>query len=470
MESLRVTQKNVPELQLKVQVNQGLLLLSKLLVLNAAELDREVEQELLDNPALERVVETDSKQAEADSLHFEEVPVQFSFTDADPDPGHEEFLSEDEEGWQPEIASYISLKEYLLAQMLPAVDKPLHPIAEFLVESLDENGYLQIGEEEVALRFNTDLETIRQVVQALQNCDPAGVGARSLQECLLLQVRAFKEDKESSVARQVLEDAEQILSLGWQDFVHERTHRLLRRLRLSPDRLQAATHFIRYALKPYPGATFQLLPGASSGAPTFPVEPDVIVRSSVSGFEIEIRGVDPESLMINRSYLQQYARLVTGKSHLSAQDQQHIRQYVERARMFIRGLQKRRDTIRRIMQHLVQTQHNFLLTGDVRFVQPITRSELAAKVGLHRSTIGRAMRNKYLQLPNGTVVSFGIFFKPALRTAMLIEQIIREQEDQARRLSDAEIAQYLAEIGIQVSRRAVAKYRQQSHILSSRWR
>jgi RNA polymerase sigma-54 factor len=154
----------------------------------------------------------------------------------------------------------------------------------------------------------------------------------------------------------------------------------------------------------------------------------------------------------------------------NGEEREHVFQYVSRARIFLQALQQRQQTLKRIVEVLVQRQFPFLFTGDPRFLQPMTRAELAEATGLHRSTVGRAVRNKWLQLPNGSIVPLEIFFDASYRVAMLIQQLIEEQEDETHCLTDAEIAQKLTEMGIQVARRTVSKYRNRHRILSSRWR
>ncbi|MCS7301804.1 MAG: hypothetical protein NZ556_09675, partial [Fimbriimonadales bacterium] len=136
----------------------------------------------------------------------------------------------------------------------------------------------------------------------------------------------------------------------------------------------------------------------------------------------------------------------------------------------LQALQQRYQTLKRIMEVIAQRQYGFLMTSDARFLQPMTRVEVAEATGLHRSTIGRAVRNKWLQLPSGMMAPLDIFFDASYRTAMLIEQILNEHEGLGKRMTDAEIAEKLAEMGIEVARRTVAKYRQRHNILSSHWR
>jgi len=464
---MRIHQQVAAQVKVRTQSSPGLLLLSKLLMLNSTDLEQQVEQEVQENPAIEK------NSDEADSLQpaapVEDIQTKTFFSDRESLGVRPLDADDDESDTWNQFASYISLKEHLLSQVLPGLPEKLHSLARFLIESLDENGYLRIEEEEIAMRFYQPLNVVQEVLEVLQSCDPPGIGARSLQECLLLQLKSLQNDPDLRVELRLVRDAERVLSICWDDFVHERKVKVMKRSGLSQERLEEVSTFIRHELVPYPGAAFQSSKGAMADAPRA-LEPDVIVRTSLSGFDIEIRGADPSALLLNPYYMQQYRRILQGGARLSEQDKEHICHYVERAQLFINALRKRRETLRRIVDYIVRMQTNFFMTGDIRFVQPITRAEVAERIGLHRSTVGRAVRNKLLQLPSGTVVTFDLFFKAANRVALLISQILREQEDCEKRLTDAEIAEQLAEMGINVSRRAVAKYRSQHKILSSRWR
>lgn len=464
---MRVHQQVAPQVKARIQSSPGLLLLSKLLMLNSNDLEQQIEQEVQENPAIEKCSdETETLQPLAPA---EDIQTKTFFADREAVGVRPLDPDDDEQDTWNQFASYISLKEHLLSQMLPELPENLHAIARFLVESLDENGYLRIEEEEIAMRFYQPLDVVQEVLNVLQSCDPPGIGARSLQECLLLQLRSLRQDSDRNADLSLVQDAERVLSGCWDDFVHERRAKVLKRSKLSDERLEEVSSFIRQELVPYPGAAFQTSKGPVIDAPRA-LEPDVVVRTSLSGFDIEIRGADPSVLLLNPYYLQQYRRILQGNAKLSEQDRDHICHYVERAQLFINALRKRRETMRRIVEYIVRVQTNFFMTGDIRFVQPITRAEVAERIGLHRSTVGRAVRNKLLQLPSGTVVTFDLFFKAANRVALLISQILREQENCEKRMTDAEIAEQLAEMGIHVSRRAVAKYRSQHKILSSRWR
>jgi RNA polymerase sigma-54 factor len=443
------------EVKTAPQASLGLKTLARMLTLNSEELLKLIEQELEENPALEA---TDEERIRV----IAPQPPTLSL-DADSSAFSEESDSDD---WlEMRLATPpMDLKAHVLGQLRLMVAPRLIPIAEHLVESLDSYGYLRTDVEEVALYLNAPLEDVEYVLEQLQGCDPPGVGARDLRECLLLQLRAIPTTPDD----EVLEWTRRVLHKGWDEFSSGRWGVLGRKLKLNAEAIEAVKQFIRNELRPYPA--WELETPEPPHEQTVPQEPDIIVRASQSGLRIEIGGPRHDALRLSPAYLEQAVRLSRGELRCSADEREHIQHYLNRARIFLQALQQRYQTLKRIMEVIAQRQYGFLMTSDARFLQPMTRVEVAEATGFHRSTVGRAVRNKRLQLPSGMVVPLDIFFDASYRTALLIQQILNEHEHAGRRLTDAEIAEKLAEMGIEVARRTVAKYRQRHNILSSHWR
>lgn len=443
------------EVKAAPQASLGLKTLARMLSLNSEELLKLIEQELEENPALET---TDEERVRV----VTPTPPTLSL-DADSSILSEE--SDADDWFELRLASPpMDLKAHVLGQLRLMVAPPLLPIAEHLVESLDCCGYLRTEVEDVALFLNACLEDVEQVLEQLQACDPPGVGARDLRECLLLQLRAIQPMPDG----EVYEWTHRVLHDGWEEFTSGRWQALQRRLKLSAEALEAVKQFIRGELRPYPACEME--------AAEVPYEqvvsqaPDIVVRVSQSGLFIEIDGAYQDALQLSPAYLEQAIRLTRGELRCAEDEREHIQHYLERARVFLQALQQRYQTLKRIMEAIAQQQYSFLMTSDARFLQPMTRVEVAQATGFHRSTVGRAVRNKRLQLPSGMVVPLDVFFDASYRTAMLIQQILEAHEGDGKRLTDAEIAQKLSEMGIEVARRTVAKYRQRHSILSSHWR
>lgn len=451
----RVRTQTRVEVKAAPQASLGLKMLARMLTLNSEELLKLIEQELEENPALEA---TDEERVRV----LTPTPPTLSL-----DAEHGALSDEGElEDWlELRLATPpMDLKAHVAGQLRLVIEPELLPIAEHLVESLDGYGYLRTDVEEVALFLNAPLEQVEYVLEQLQACDPPGVGARDLRECLLLQLRAIPPLPDD----EVLEWTQKVVQKGWDEFSSGRWDTLQRKLKLSEEAIEAVKRFIRSELRPYPA--WELEASGALYEPVAPQEPDIIVRVSQSGLRIEIGGAHADALRLSPAYLEQAIRLMRGELRCTDDEREHIQHYLERARIFLQALQQRYQTLKRIVEVIAQRQYGFLMTSDARFLQPMTRVEIADATGFHRSTIGRAVRNKRLQLPSGMVVPLEIFFDASYRTAMLIQQILEAHEGAGARLTDAEIAEKLAEMGIEVARRTVAKYRQRHNILSSHWR
>lgn len=454
----RVQTQTRVEVRAAPQASLGLKMLARMLTLNSEELQKLIEQELEENPALEA----------SDEERIRIVAPTPAFISLDADSPNLTDDSDTDDWLDARLATPpMDLKAHVRGQLRLMVAPELLPIAEHLVESLDGKGFLRVEVEDVALYFNVAPETVEEVIRLLQQCDPPGVGARSLQESLLLQLDALQSAPDH-YDPEILDWTRAVLQSGWDEFVSGRWEKLQRRLQLSIDDLVQVKNFIRNELTHNPAGEL----GISEPVPeqNTAQEPDIIVRVSQNGLHIEIRGASPDMLRLSPAYLEQAMRLSQGELRCSVDEREHIQHYLGRARIFLQALQQRYQTLKRIMEAIAQRQYGFLMTSDARFLQPMTRVEVAQATGLHRSTVGRAVRNKWLQLPSGKMVQLDVFFDASYRTAMLIEQILERHESTGRRLSDAEIAEKLAEMGVEVARRTVAKYRQRHNILSSHWR
>jgi RNA polymerase sigma-54 factor len=447
------------QVKVRVQASPGLKLLAHLLELNAQEMEQLLTQELEENPALEW-------SEEAKVVMPVSTPTFVSFETNESEEDIEESLPDEDSGdWL--AVPPLQLKEHVRSQLLLSLPPDQHPIAEYLVECLDERGYLNTEIEEVAMQFNCSPGEVERVLHQLQRCDPPGVGARNLQECLLIQLEALLE--EPCNHHPLLPIAYQVVKETWHNFARGRYSSVAKRLKVDEPTIQQVLQLIREELRPYPAEGFSdyLLPSMEPPA----VEPDIIIRyKNPTGLCVELRGPTHETLRLSPSYAERFLILRQQACPADHGEREHIFQYVSRARLFLQALQQRQQTLKRIVEVLVQRQFPFLFTGDPRFLQPMTRADIADATGLHRSTVGRAVRNKWLQLPNGSIVPLDVFFDASYRVAMLIQQLIEEQEDENHFLTDAEIAQKLAEMGIHVARRTVSKYRNRHRILSSRWR
>jgi RNA polymerase sigma-54 factor len=427
-----------------------------MLQLSRQELDEAIELELEDNPALERL-EDDSEPITEEAVLRAVAPAELK-----PSSDDVEFrrsLPQDDTGqtdWTDLVASGNTLWDHLRAQLLPSLPSHLAALAEYVIASVNERGYLDSPIEEIALESRSELADVETVVAALRNCEPAGVGAFDLQECLLLQLRSLNT-LEGKLARI-------IVKRHMDDLVARRTERLMRRYRVLPEVVEAAFEEI-LALTPYPGESHQTFGTGALSATRSGITPDLAISIRDGQWEIDVRGADPASLSVSRSYLCRRKQLEQ-MSRPPRDERRHIVEYIDRADNFIQSIAQRRKTLRRIGDYLIEHQAGFVSTGRYQFLQSLTRSRLAQDIGMHESTVSRATMRKFVQIVTGEVVPFEVFFKPALRIQKMIEEIMAAENPQDP-LSDEQIAALLARRGVIVARRTVNKYRDRTKLLSS---
>jgi RNA polymerase sigma-54 factor len=421
------------------------------------ELEQAIETELIENPALERL--------EDEHMPIEDAEILKAVAPQELRPDSEDFefkrsLPQDEEGatWVDFAASSTSLWDHLRGELAAVLPIHLMPLGLYLVECVDARGYFDSTVEEVALATNSSLEETEFVFVKLRECEPAGVGATNVEDCLLLQLR-----RADTVERKL---ARVIIRSHMEDFMARRTQRICRRYKVLPEVVEAAFREI-LSLNPYPGETFQAGSSSTSIKPPAAV-PDLVLQRTENGWVVEVRGADPGSLCLNRAYRRRLNEL-DRLDKPPKDERRHITTYVHRAEDFISCVQQRRRTLQRIGEYLVDRQAGFISTGRYQFLQPLTRAQMAGALGLHESTVSRATMEKFVQISNGEVVAFEVFFKPALRVQKMIEEILAT-ENPHDPLSDERIAEILAERGVAVARRTVNKYRDRTKLLSSRKR
>lgn len=326
-------------------------------------------------------------------------------------------------------------------------------IALFLIGNLDEKGYLEITLEEASARLGAEMLEIEDVLSVLQHFDPVGVASRSLEECLLLQLGHLALDDEKIV---------QVVRNHLQDLADNRYQRIADKIGCTPQDVQAMADLIR-TLNPRPGAAF-------STVETRYVIPDVTVEKVGNDYVVLVNDVAAPRLKINSFYEKML-------SQQKSQDEakQFIHDKLNAAMWLAKSLEQRRLTLMRVTQAILDMQREFFDRG-IHFLKPMTQKEIAERVGLHESTISRATSNKYVQTPRG-IFELKYFFTSALSTssgeATSSESVKRrikaliEQEDRKSPLSDQKLGEMLLTEGIEISRRTVAKYREEMLIPSS---
>jgi RNA polymerase sigma-54 factor len=332
-------------------------------------------------------------------------------------------------------------------------------IATTLIDAIDEDGYLTQDIAEVHRNLPGDLgiepEEIEAVLHRIQQFDPVGVGARHLGECLALQLAQFDHDTPwLQEARILIRD--HLPLLGSHDY-----NTLLRRMRLAKDDLQHVIHLIQ-SLNPRPGSPF------SAMEPEY-IVPDVYVTRHEGKWRVELNTESIPKLRINALY----ANMVKRANNSS--DNTYLRNNLQEARWFLKSLQSRHETLLKVANSIVARQRAFFDYGE-EAMKPMVLRSIAEEVGMHESTISRVTTRKYMHTPRG-IYEFKYFFSSHVSTeaggecsATAIRAIIKKlvaAENPARPLSDSQMASLLAEQGIQVARRTIAKYRESLSIAPS---
>ena len=363
----------------------------------------------------------------------------------------------------PETGMPERLDEYILRQIGPALTLEERPVAAYILAQLDENGLYAETAAEIARYKRVSLKTAQHVLDLIQHADPPGVGARTPQESLLIQLEGLSDADAPTpgmrnLARLLIQ--EHFEALGKMEY--ERVARRLRadhNLYLAPGAIEAAVQYLHRNLTPYPARAYWgdgKTPGSSDGAAL--TNPDVNITrldlASGGGLSVEVFAPLSGWLRVNPEFK---AAATEG----SSDDRERWSQALAEAALVTKCLQQRNHTMRRLMQLIAEAQREFILGGDGD-LRPTTRVQLAQALGLHESTISRAVAGKSVALPDGRVVPLSKFFDRSLSVRDRVRTII---ESESRALTDDDIAEALAAQGIQVARRTVAKYRKMLGIL-----
>lgn len=457
------------EQRIQAKPDPQMILANTLLGLSCLELAQAVQQEIADNPALETEDDicstciapgdicpgcTRGSESPSDTLNA--YSWRDVATSAAPDTEIVDPVSL--------IPERVTLRDHLLWQVGAVVDEADREIAEHLVCAVDDNGYLKADLDEIAQACRTTVEHVERVLCAVQSLDPPGVAARDLRECLLLQLDAIAGDgTDVHVPLTIVRDY-------WSEMVARRYAYIARRLGVRLDDVEDGVAFIRKNLTPYPGTAFRPAWDKDRHREIPGVKPDVIVHRDHDGhFRVEVVEYDYASVRISPSYVELWREMQKNPHVYSEGDKEHVATLLSRAHMFVRGLEQRRELLRKVAECIVEEQRPFFLSGSPEDLRPLTQCRLAALLHVHESTISRGVADKYMQLPNGDLVSFRYFFGKALSAKHMVKVIV-QQEDPTAPYSDQQISEILRHLGYAVARRTVLKYREEMNILSSRHR
>lgn len=430
----------------------------ELLEFNSLELKEYLAQELEENPILELSNTNDDfedldKYSEENEIdwkeYFEKYGDQSYRTEVDKNPkeyNYESFVS-----YEP------SLREFLMSQLnLIPLGNREHKIGDNIIQNIDNNGYLNIGLEEISNYMKCSLAEVEIMLAIIQNFEPLGVGARNLRECLLIQIKDRKD-----IAPYIIKIVDSYL----EDLGSNKIQKIAKDLNLEPKQVQEASDFIK-TLEPKPGRSYS---GNSSSVRY--ITPDAEIREIDGEYVVILNDVTGPRLNINNYYREM---LRTGKDKNTLE---FLNNRFNSAMWIIRSIEQRRATIRKVIESILKFQIDFFKEGE-KALKPLTLKDVAEDIEMHESTISRATNGKYVQTPRG-VFELKYFFSSKLGSdegdisstsiKLTLKEII-DGEDTKKPLSDQKISELLEKKGISISRRTVAKYRDELDIPSSSMR
>ena len=499
-----------PRLDLKLAQKQiltpSMLQLVTFLQLNRLELKEMISQEMVENPALddgadgseeisaeelrqllegERVEAAEDLLASAmvDSASSSETPGEISelyrepvateekpagddpfqeidfgtFFDDYLDPGYRSPASESVEkpSFEVFLSAPVTLSDYLRSQLsIESFDGRIREAAEAIIGNLDEAGYLSTPLEEIAASEDLTMEEMETALREVQALDPAGVGARDMRECLLLQIES--RNGRGGVAWQILTDH--------LDLLESRSLRELARVMGRPiEHIETAVAVIRH-LNPSPGLRY-----SSAGARI--VEPDVFIVKDGDEFVIQLNDEDIPEVRLNGDF----RRLLDRENGATKEVRNYVKERYSSALQLLKNIEQRKQTILKVCQSIVRRQTGFLLDG-IDSLKPMMIKEVAEEIGVHPSTVSRAVAGKYAHTPHG-VFELRYFFSEAVQgpsggstPLLILKRMVKkmiDEEDARRPLTDEQITSKLQAAGIRVTRRTVAKYREDMKIPST---
>ena len=471
---MAINQKQVLSLQQKLSPQQ--IQMIKLLELPAVQLEQRIKQEIEDNIVLEE----EERSAEDE----EQPPQQISFDEylrEDDTPSYKSRInnfSKDDKQRPVYLTEGRSLQEYLVEQLgyrnLPERDMRL---AVYLIGSIDEDGYLRRDLESVAddIAFTMGLETTAEELERLlgiiHELEPAGIGARDLRECLLLQMAQMP------VNTRPRRLARKILTSYFDEFVKKHYEKLMARLQISEDDFRDAIAEIRH-LSPKPGNLY-----AEGGTDTTPyIIPDFILDYQDGRFNLSLNSYNVPEVRVNRRYMEMIREMVGSDGRVREKDKeaiQFVKNKIDSAKWFISAIKQRHDTLMRTMQTILDYQQEYFKDGDKSKLRPMILKDIADRTGLDVSTISRVVNSKYVQTQFGIILLKSLFSE-AMQTdsgeevsSYEIKNILQQcidEEAKRRPLTDETLMDILNSKGYRIARRTVAKYREMLGIPVARLR
>ena len=476
------------QLKLSQKLSPQQIQLMKLIQLPTQAFEQRLKQELEENPALESGKDEPTGLEEEfpdaydegethERIEAEEINIDEYLSD-DEIPDYRTRTSNyspDEEERQVPYAAGISFNQYLMGQLnTEYLDDEQWAIAEFLVGSIDESGYIRrpITDlmDDLAFTQNifTDEATILAVLEKVQQLDPPGVGARSLEECLVLQLK--RKEPTEAVLR-----ATEILQRSFDHFSKKHYKKLLQKHDISEEELKEAISEIE-KLNPKPGGSY------SGGSKIVEhVVPDFVIRIVDGELELSLNARNAPELHVSREYTNMLAGYKNAREKSKKQKDavMFIKQKLDAAKWFIDAIRQRQQTLYITMNAIMNYQQEYFMTGDERNLKPMILKDIADQIGMDVSTVSRVANSKYVDTPYGTRLIKDYFSEAvtnvegedvSTREIKKILETVIQEEDKRKPLTDDKLAKILKEKGYPIARRTVAKYREQLGIPVARLR
>ena len=470
---MAINQKQVLSLQQKLSPQQ--IQMIKLLELPTVQLEQRIKQEIEDNIVLEE---------EDRAAEDEEQPQQISVDEylrEDDTPSYKSRInnySKDDKQRPVFLTEGRSLQEYLIEQLgFRNLSEREMKLAVYLVGSIDEDGYLRRDLESVAddIAFTVGVETtaaeLERLLNVIHELEPAGIGARDLRECLLLQMAQMPiNTRPRRLARKILTNY-------FDEFVKKHYEKLMARLQISEDDFRDAIAEIRH-LSPKPGNLY-----AEGGTDTTPyIIPDFILDYQDGRFTLSLNSYNVPEVRVNRRYMEMIREMVGSDGRVRDKDKeaiQFVKSKIDSAKWFISAIKQRHDTLMRTMQTILDYQEEYFKDGDKSKLRPMILKDIADRTGLDVSTISRVVNSKYVQTQFGIILLKSLFSE-AMQTdsgeevsSYEIKNILQQcidEEDKRRPLTDETLMDILNSKGYRIARRTVAKYREMLGIPVARLR
>ncbi|WP_415296718.1 RNA polymerase factor sigma-54 [Clostridium perfringens] len=442
----------------KLIMTQQMQLSIKLLQMSTYDLREYIEKEFSENPVLEAQYE-DTKEVskEQDRLEYKEL-VKYLESD---NYGSQSYAEYDEEGISPFtfISKPESLTDYLEGQILELpIDEYMRSVCSYMVECLDQKGYLDIKKEELMWELDCSEETFNRALIVIQNLEPAGIGARDLKECLEIQLE--RKGENDPIVKEIIDN-------HLDDLADNRYQVIAKDLDITPKKAQDYGDLIK-TLEPKPSRGFY------TGDEVGFIIPDAEIRKIDGEFFILMKdGVLP-MLSVNPLY-----KDILKDSTNDKEATEYVKEKIDKAMFLIKSIEQRKSTLHKVLQKILEKQKDYFEKGE-KYLKPMTLKEIAEKLEMHESTISRAIRDKYILTSMGTIKIKDLFVNSisnkeksdgeedvtVINIKKVLEEVIKE-EDKRKPLSDQAISEILKEKGMAISRRTVAKYREELGIKSS---